>query len=172
MDFQALINSMNQSQSDTRANYHLTYGQLVDALKTAPKDAKFDKRIKGIGSWRGSYIEIALFKKEHGLYCQEGEFNYLGDLNDYSKWEKEHSTSVKDLPTNANELGELLESIIGKNFIGYKGGNFTITKNKPLWLETADNTCDEVAIIGIDKNLKLITKATEVSDEQHSQANA
>jgi hypothetical protein len=156
MDFQGMVDAMNEQSARDRGNYHLTYGQLVKALKEAPKDATFDKQVKGIGSWRGSYTEIALFTEEHGLYCQDEEFT--GDYKDYDKWEKKHSTTVKELPTNANKLGALLESIIGEDFIGYKGGNFTIAEYKPLWLEEHDNNCDSVAVIGIDKDLNLITK--------------
>ena len=161
MDLQSMINLMNESESDTRANYHLTYGQLVDALNGADKKAKFDKRIKGIGSWRGSYIEIALYTDDNGLYCQDGEFTGSYSAKVWNQWEKEHSVTIDKLPTNANELGKLLESIIGKDFIGYKGGNFTITRNRPLWLETDGSTYGDVAVIGIDKNLNLITKEVE-----------
>lgn len=159
MDLQGLVDGMNESQARDRGNYHLTYGELIKALKAAPNNAEFDKRVKGIGSWRGSYIEIALFTEEEGLYAQDGEFT--GDYKDYGKWEKDHKTVVGELPRNANELGELLESLLGKCFVGYKGGNFTIEEYKPLWLETADNTCDSVAITGIDKDLKLTTKQIE-----------
>jgi hypothetical protein len=158
MDFQAMIDSMNESTAKDRANYHLTYGQLIQVLKAAPPDAVFDERINGIGSWRGSYIEVALFTEEHGLYATNGEFT--GDYANgaYQAWVKENSITVEELPKNANELGALLESLLGKDFIGYKGGNFTIEEYKPLWLEAHDNDCDSVAIIGIDENLKLITK--------------
>lgn len=162
MDFQAMIDGMNEMQAKTRGNYHLTYGELIKALKAAPKDAVFDERVKGIGSWRGSYIEIALFTDGYGLYAQDEEF--MGDYKDYQKWEKTHSTKVDELPANANTLGKLLESLLGKDFIGYKGGNFTIEEYKPLWLETDAGSCGEVAIVGIDKNLKLITKEVEDDD--------
>jgi hypothetical protein len=161
MDLQKMIESMNESQAKDRSNYHLTYGGLIDSLKAAPKDAKFDKRIKGIGSWRGSYIEIALFTEDSGYYAQDGEF--FGDYKDYNKWEKENSVSDGKLPRNANELGDLLESLLGKDFIGYKGGNFTIERYKPLWLETEDSSYNGEAIIGIDKDLQLITE--KISEE-------
>lgn len=154
MDLQKMINSMNQQHCDDRCRYHLTYGELIDALKSAPKKAKYDKRIKGIDSWRGSYIEIAILTEDNGLYCQDSEFD--GDYKEYDKWEKEHATSVDKLPKTANELGELLESILGKEFIGWKGGSYTITKDKPLWLEKSGGACAETPIIGIDKNLNLI----------------
>ena len=160
MDLQKMVDSMNQMQSDTRAEYHLTYGQLVDALKNAPKDAKLDKRVIGIGSWRGSYIEIALFTDESGVSWEDEEYtSSYGD--EYNKWAEQHDHSVEELPKTANELGELLESLIGKDFVGYKGGNFTITRNKPLWLEKDTSTSASVAVIGVDESLKLKTKKIE-----------
>lgn len=161
MDLQALIDSMNESQARTRGGYHLTYGKLVKVLKAAPKDAKFDKRVKGIGSWRGSYIEIALFTEDSGASWEDSEFTGSYGSDEYKKWSKEQCHSVDKLPTNANELGKLLESLIGKDFVGYKGGNFEIADYKPLWLETNGGVSASVAIIGIDRNLKLITKKTE-----------
>lgn len=163
MDLQKLVDTMNETSAKQRSSYHLTYGQLIKALKSAPNDAVFDKRVKGIGSWRGSYIEIALFTDSEGYSAEREEFNDYGSDNyaeKYKAWEEKNRVSGK-LPTNANELGKLLESLLGLQFVGYKGGNFTIEEYKPLWLETDDSTYDEVAIIGIDKDLNLITKNIE-----------
>lgn len=159
MDFQALIDSMNEAQARDRGNYHLTYGGLIEALKAAPADATFDKRVKGIGSWRGSYTEIALFTKYSGYSVEDEEYN--GNYDDYDEWSKIHEHSASELPTNARALAELLESLIGKDFVGYKGGNFTIAEWKPLWLEAETGDCTSTAIIGIDKDLNLITKVID-----------
>lgn len=159
MDLQAMVDVMNESTARDRGNYHLTYGQLIEALKSAPNNAVFDERIKGIGSWRGSYIEIALFTEDAGLYAEDEEFT--GDWKEHKEWANEHAVSVEELPRNANELGRLLESLVGKDFIGYKGGNFTIEEYKPLWLEIDSSSYAEVAVIGIDKDLNLITKSLE-----------
>lgn len=162
MDIQKLINNMNEQQAKERGKYHLTYGDLIKALKSAPASAVFDERVKGVGSWRGSYTEIALFTNSKGYSAEKSEFNDYGSGNfneRYSAWEKENRVKG-DLPKNANELGKLLESLLGLQFVGYKGGNYTIAEHKPLWLEEDDSTYSEVAIIGIDENLKLITKST------------
>lgn len=150
---------MNEQSARMKANYHLTYGGLIKALENAPVDAVFDKRIKGIGSYRGSYIEIALFTDTSGFYAVKEEFN--GDYKQYEQWEKNNAVFSKELPKNANELGKTLKSLLGLQFIGYKGGNFTIEEWKPLWFEKDDSSCNEKAILGITKNLKLITKKEE-----------
>lgn len=152
---------MNESSARQRSDYHLTYGALVKALKEAPKNAKFDKRVKGIGSWRGSYIEIALYTEDPGLSAQRSEFNDYGGDNfseKYAEWEKKNVVSLDKLPTNANKLGVVLESLVGLDFVGYKGGNFKIEEYKPLWFEKDSSTCGHMAVVGIDKDLNLITK--------------
>lgn len=154
---------MNEQRAKDRGNYHLTYGELIKVLKAAPSDAVFDERIKGIGSWRGSYIEIALYTKSKGYRAEKEEFNdYSGDnfREKYDAWEKENCIEGK-FPRNANKLAEVLESLLELQFVGYKGGNFTIEEWKPLWLEEDYSTYSSEAIIGIDKDLKLITKKIE-----------
>jgi len=65
------------------------------------------------------------------------------------------------LSQNANELAKVLESLLCLQFVGYKGGNFTIEEYKPLWLEEDESTYSSLAIIGIDTELKLITKKVD-----------
>lgn len=162
MDLQAFIDATNEQQARDRGNYHLNYGQLIEALKAAPPDAVFDERINGIGSWRGSYTEIALFTDDAGYHVEDEEYPYDGtwDSKKYAAWQKEH-TYGGELPKNANELGALLESFIGKDFVGWKGGNFTIEHYKPIWLEPSAGEYSSIAVIGITDDLKLIVKEIE-----------
>lgn len=157
MDMQKFIDSMNEQSMNQRSGYHLTYGELIKALKDAPADAIFDERVKGIGSWRGSYIEIALFTDDNGYHAEREEFN--GDYkSEYSDWKSKNVLSDEELPKTAGALAALLDSLIGLDFVGYKGGNFKISVNKPLWLNRDSGSGESVAILGIDTNLKLITK--------------
>lgn len=157
MDLQKLIDSMNEQSMNERSNYHLTYGELIKALEDAPANAFFDERVKGIGSWRGSYIEIALFTDSSGFHAERMEFN--GDYKtEYDDWKKNNVVSAEELPKMARELAELLKSLVGLEFVGYKGGNYRISENKPLWLNSDEGSWENIAIIGIDENLKLITK--------------
>jgi len=153
-----MINVINETSSGERSNYHLTFGKLIDILKGADSEAVFDNRVTGIGSYRGYYIDISLYTERGGVYLRDEEFN--GDYKDFDKWEKKHSTNIEKLPVKANELGVLLESFIGKSFTGHKGGNYIITRDKPLWLSNDSSDCSGMAVIDIDNNLKLITKET------------
>ena len=151
-----MVDSMNDMSMFERSNYHLTFGGLIEALLKADINSVFDKRITGIDSFRGYYSDIVLCTEKEGLRVYDEE--YIGEYKDYDKWYKEHNTHISKLPSNANELGELLKSIIGKDFKGYKGGNFTITEDKPLWLGEDSSDSSGPAVIGISDDLVLITK--------------
>jgi hypothetical protein len=156
MDLQAMINGINEQQARDRGNYHLTLGGLIEALEANP-DKEVDERFRGIGSWRGSYVEIAIFTDEDGLSVENEE--YMGDYgDDYDKWQEENQITVQELPKNAGEMARLLRSILGKDFVGWKGGNFTIEEYKPLWITDTAGSSGNTAIIGIDDDLKFITK--------------
>lgn len=164
MDLQKFIDNMNESQAKERSNYHLTIGGLIDALEKAPANATVDEKFNGIGSWRGSYIEVAIFTEDNGLHAEKSEFDDYGSDNfheKYEAWEKENVVSYEKLSRNANELAEQLKEILGLYFVGYKGGHFKIEDYKPLWLTTDGSFSGNTAIIGIDENLKFITKELE-----------
>ena len=152
---------MNEQSARDKSNYHLTYGGLIEALKNAPADAVFDERVKGIGSYRGSYIEVALYTEESGYHAEKEEFDDYGGGNFWEKhaeWEKENVVNGGELPRTAHELADLLETLKGIYFVGYKGGHYKIEDYKPLWLNKDSSTGENIAIVGIDENLQLITK--------------
>ena len=161
MNLQKTVDLLNEAQARTKSHYHLTFGELIKALEKAPKNAVVDKRFKGIGSWRGSYVEIAIFTKEKGLHAEKSEFNDYDLENwqeNYDVWHEKNVVEFDKLPRNANELAKILKEIKGLYFVGYKGGNFQIEDYKPLWLTAESCESGETAIIGIDENLKFITK--------------
>ena len=161
MDLQKLVNVMNENSARQRSGYHLTYGGMIAALEKAKPNTLVDIRIKGIGSWRGSYTEIAIFTKDAGYHAEKEEFNdYGGDelLKRYKAFQDKNVTAGKELPRKAGELAALLKSLLGLHFVGYKGGHFKIEKYKPLWLSDTNDNSGDTAIIGIDDKLKLITK--------------
>ena len=159
MDFQAAINMANKIASLERGKYHLTYGDLIDKLKAADETKTFDSRVKGIGSYRGYYTDIALFTEEHGLSADDAIYN--GNYDDYREWEKVHTTSVDKLDNNAKNLVTLLESLLGKYFTGYKGGDYMITRDTPLWLESESGHSSGNAITAITDDLQLVTSSLE-----------
>jgi len=65
-----------------------------------------------LDSWRGSYVELAL------NYCDVGH----------------HSTVPNPKMLNVLEFIEMLKDAIGKTFEGYKGGDFLMEENTPVWV--------------------------------------
>lgn len=116
---------MNRMKSSPQ----LTLGALISEIeKAGVKDENgADKNVEYsfghmrptiLGSWRGSYAELAL--------------GYIEDDN--------HTT--------AESLLNQCKSAIGKTYQGYKGGDFTMDENTPVWVDNyghAGNT----AITGI-----------------------
>ena len=104
MNIQALIDSMNESASRERANYHLTLGKLEAALIGVPGVVRWkddpDKGPRSFDSYRGHYVDLA-----------------LDDGN----------------PQKASDLLELAREADGRAFTGYKGGDYTMTERTPLW---------------------------------------
>jgi hypothetical protein len=79
-----------------------------------------------IDSWRGSYDELAL--------------NYVG--------EGEELTATK--------FFELLKNAFGKKFTGYKGGEFFMNKNTPVWVANYGNSGNTAVIEIIDNDYEII----------------
>ena len=138
--FNQIFNQISDLHFKYRSKYHLTYGELIVALKKVPASYFIAESLAGLGSYRGYYSDIAIFTEDNGLTTIDQRY---------------------DLPENANELGYLLESLLGKRFSGWKGGEYEITKEKPLWLTTERGVSQSVAIIGIDEDLNFITKQIE-----------
>ena len=92
----------------------MTLGELIDTLKSFPKDClvfikPYDLIPIEFDSYRGYYDQLAL--------------NY--DINGSCTVEK---------------LLKLAKKSVKKTFIGYKGGNFLMTKNTPVWISNYGNT--------------------------------
>lgn len=82
-----------------------------------------------INSWRGSYAELAL--------------NFVTDENEYK-------------PMTVTEFLALLRGCVGKEFTGYKGGEFIMTKNTPVWVANFGNSGNTAVIDIIDNNYSVI----------------
>ena len=79
-----------------------------------------------LNSWRGSYSELALGYKLTG-YDNNGE----------------HLTEKK-----ATDFLTELKSAIGKEFTGWKGGEYTMSEDTPVWVSNPGNASN-TAIVGI-----------------------
>lgn len=159
MDIQKFVDAMGEASRRERSNYHATFGDLIDKLKAADESARLSQKIVGIGAYRGYYSDIALCT-ESGSSAYKTALDYESDSKDWDKWYKENEIKI-DFVENPKKLAEILESLIGTYFDGYKGGYNEITRDKPLWIATDNGDCSDLAVVGISDSLELITKKIE-----------
>ncbi len=158
MNIQDFVNAIGEAGERERSNYHLTFGQLIDALKNSDETARISPKITGVGAYRGYYSDIALMTETVGTEPMYTENIHAGQ--NYKEWDA-LSFEIKELSENPHELAKQFESMLGKYTDGYKGGCSLVTLKTPLWLADDYGDCSGKSIIAIDKDLKLTIKEVE-----------
>jgi hypothetical protein len=141
MDLQSYLESATKKMREASFadSPQLTLGELLALLKDIPTKSgddavtiEFDFGTAyptGFSSWRGSYAEIAI--------------NYA--LSGYDEWKSEDAQfDHKDLTDFVKEL----EGAIGKTYTGWKGGEFTMTADTPVWVAN-DGNVGNTGVIGV-----------------------
>lgn len=134
MDLQTLVSNAvkAQRQEELKNSPQLMLGEIVLKLESVKNKELplyidlMDKRPKGINSWRGRYDELAIQTEDFGQY------------------------KGKENPT-VLEWIEVLKDVIGKEFYGYKGGDFLMGKNTPVWLAEYGNSSFKINDKPIDE---------------------
>jgi len=113
MDLQTILDNAVAAKraEEMKISAQLTLGELILKMegKSDDKPVVFDdgKHFPTyLGSWRGSYCELALGYNEY-----EGE-----------------------KPMEGSIFAEKLKEAVGKTYQGYKGGDFTMGKTTPVWV--------------------------------------
>lgn len=128
-----------------KSSPQLSLGEFIKELESL--DLKYDdEEFKNVefdfgtavptflDSWRGSYRELALGYKMSG-YDNNGE----------------HFANTK-----ADKLLEHLKSAVGKVYEGYKGGEYVMDEDTPVWVANYGNG-GETAVVGVlDAGYKLV----------------
>lgn len=136
MDLQTIINNqMAASRAEELKNSsQLMLGEMILKLE-AVKNKELplfidimDKRPMGIDSWRGIYAELAIQTESFGNYNTDIVTYESSYGNSY-----EQKKIGKENPTVAEWI-EVLKEAVGKTFVGYKGGDYTMGKNTPVYL--------------------------------------
>lgn len=128
----------------------MTIGELIDALRQVKADSRvqfdFANCVPGqIASWRGIYSEPALGWKATG-YSRAG-----GGSQDAA-------------PTVGLLVAELLNATDGREYEGWKGGDFTYRLSSPLHV---DNPGDysKTAIVGVDdRDYYVVLQTADLDD--------
>lgn len=148
MDLQTYITraaSIERQKRFDRSD-QFSLGMLIDSVQEAVSRMDRDERGCDVwldfehlfptefGSWRGSYEELA-------LRFTSSDFDY--ETNQMT----------------AHEFLKLCKETVGKTFTGYKGGEYRMTRDTPVWIANRGNS-GETALIGVDYDgyrLTLIT---------------
>lgn len=138
MDLQTYLNNaVAASRQESLANSdQLTLGELILKLEPIVKKqgdneamVRYDFEYlfpNDIYSWRGSYSELAL------NYNTEGEAMKVSDFL------------------------KMLKDCIGKEFTGYKGGEFTMNKHTPIWVANYSHSGNTAVIDVVDNDWQVL----------------
>lgn len=120
---QGLFDMLSDAARDTRKDYHLCLGGLLDRLREADPEALV--YLERPHSYRGYYADLALEPAAR--------------------------------PIRVWELINQLSDVIDTELTGYKGGEFLMEADTPVWIAAYGNT--GLALIDFDpKHLTITTK--------------
>lgn len=133
MDIQKMLDMMSNAARDERKLYHLTIGGLIDALEASKVDFVQLDTGGGIG-------------REHSYR------GYYSDL----------SFEPIDEPAKASDVIKLCKAAAGSIYEGWKGGEYTMDLDTPLWV--AYSGCTGRAMISITDDGQTATIQTKQVD--------
>jgi hypothetical protein len=116
MDLQKLVDTMNETGRLTRANYHVTLGALIKTLEAAPAD---------------------LLVKFSGGGSPSEAHSYRGYYSDLA-FERGPDLMAADVLRQCR-------AALGAEFEGYKGGDFVMSEDTPLWCSSY-GSCGEAIV--------------------------
>jgi len=113
---QRLVDAIGESARSTRSEYHLTLGELI-------KDLRYHRQEKNalvfVDMPNGQRISIA--DEDNSLHSYRG---YYSDL----------AMTPAPEPITIPALLARCEAALGATLEGYKGGDFTMAEDTPLWI--------------------------------------
>ena len=114
-----------------KASPQLSLGELIDKLKECVAEQKdgyqqhvvfdFGSEVPtDVSSWRGIYAELAI----------------------------EYASASRKAEGNLKEFINILERAVGATFEGYKGGEFVMSRNTPVWVDNYGES-NNTAVVGV-----------------------
>lgn len=133
MDMQKIVDLMNVTSKQTRARYQMTLGKLIAELsECAPTD-------------------LVVFGGE-----DEGS---PGSPDSYRGYYSDLSFDSAGKPITVAEFKATCEKAVGETFQGYKGGDYKMDNDTPLWV--AQYGCCGHAIMRVMKRGGKVILATQ-----------
>jgi hypothetical protein len=120
INMQAVVDALGQAGRNTRSNYHLTLGAAITALEALDD-----------GAW------ITFDTSESP-----------GELRSYRGYYSDLAFEPADSPATVGTVLASLRAALGATFEGYKGGDFIMDKETPLWVSHW-GSCSDRALIGV-----------------------
>lgn len=136
MDFQALMDTISEAARTTRKDYHLTLDKLIKVIED------LDDR---------SIPVVVDYDHTTGIDSVDSYRGYYADLS---------LLPTKTVST-ADRLYVMLKSAYGSTFEGYKGGDFVMDGDTPLWVAAYGNTGPAVIGAYVDGG-KLILQTKDL----------
>ena len=125
---QAMVDAILKPHREARGRDTMSLGDIIAALKKAKPDAYVltypieDLKLTTLASWRGIYEHLAI-----GYELCDGAWGF-----------------------KAADLLAECEAAIGQTFTGYKGGDYVMGLNTPVWLanygRSPSSTIDRIVI--------------------------
>lgn len=131
MDLKTLLNAVFDASHDQRSEIMMTLGRLIKAAENAPQDGvvRFAD-----GGYPGS------------------EDSYRGYYSDLSFGQSETPVTVADFLKQAR-------GALGETYYGYKGGNYTMTAETPVWRAEYGSCGDAIVLAQVmDGDLVLFCR--------------
>lgn len=133
-DFQKMFDSMQAMSRNTRSNYHVTLGALIAKLETIPRETPIKSNVS------------------EGLAEMESYRGYYSDL----------SINPSDQPSTVGAVLDDARKALGAEFTGYKGGEYRMGEETPLWV--ANYSMCGPAVIAVEYDGSAVTLITKEID--------
>lgn len=116
--------------------------------------------INGLGAeWQRERAETQMTLGEMvdalKLMPSEKEINGLGDLNSYRGYYVDLAFEPTSEPEPAGTLLARCKEAMGEVFVGYKGGDYVMGANTPLWLADYGSCGDKIISIRDDGSVEV-----------------
>jgi hypothetical protein len=125
MDIQKIIDAMSKSMAAERSNYHVTLGEMIDALRASHPSKQ--------------------------VVCSDDTTQAPGNAGSYRGYYEDLAFSPVSAPVTVRQFLSECESALGSIFDGYKGGEFTMHHRTPLWVSEYGNNSGRAVVSTVDE---------------------